>query len=63
EVAAHTLKGSSTVLGARRIAALSGGLEKMAAAGEVLGAEPRLAQLEAEFRRVRRELEAEPWKR
>ncbi|MEE9276689.1 MAG: response regulator [bacterium] len=63
EVAAHTLKGSSTILGARRMAALSGGLEEMAAAGEVLGAGPRLAQLEAEFRRVRRELEAEPWKR
>jgi HPt (histidine-containing phosphotransfer) domain-containing protein len=50
--AAHSLKGSSGMLGAHHLAALTGELEKRGRAGTVQGTEPLLAQVELEFQRV-----------
>ena len=57
--AAHTLKGSSASLGAKALAAKSHELEKIGRGGSVEGAGVLLPQLEAEFDRARRALEAE----
>jgi CheY-like chemotaxis protein len=58
--AAHTLKGNSNSLGARRMGALSLGLEKLGRGGDVESAPPLLAELECEFERVRQALQS--WK-
>lgn len=50
---AHTLKGSSASLGARRVSAVCLELEKLGRAGELAGASKWLAELEHEFNRVR----------
>jgi HPt (histidine-containing phosphotransfer) domain-containing protein len=56
--AAHSLKGSSGYVGAKRLVALSGELEKMGRAGRTEAAASVLAQLVAEFERVRQALVA-----
>ena len=61
-LAAHTLKGSSGNLGAKRIAALAGLLEEQGRLGSTTKAGPILQQLEREFALVRKTLEAEKGK-
>jgi PAS domain S-box-containing protein len=56
--AAHTLKPSSATLGAIPLATLCEELEAMGRAGVLEGAAEKLAQVEAEYRRVKTELEA-----
>jgi len=56
---AHTLKGSSSNLGATRLAALSAALEKQGRTATLTDAPGVLTQLEQEFDRVRRALEDE----
>ncbi len=50
--AAHTLKGSASNLGARRLAGLCANLEKQAKAGELQEAADILLDVKSEFRRV-----------
>ncbi|HXG49305.1 MAG TPA: Hpt domain-containing protein, partial [Methylomirabilota bacterium] len=57
--AAHTLKGSASNLGARRLASLCAQIEKHAKAGEVTDASGLLASVLAEFDQVERLLLAE----
>ncbi len=57
--AAHALKGSSSNLGATRMAELSADLEALARSGELMPAEEAVAHLDAEFGRVRAAFEAE----
>ena len=59
ERAAHTLKGSSGNMGAKRMAALCGELQDASASGDLTHAPELLEGLEAEFGRVRPALEAE----
>ncbi|MCH7895452.1 MAG: response regulator [candidate division NC10 bacterium] len=59
---AHRLKGGCGIFGARPMAALCGNLEARGRAGSVHGANAILAQLESEFSRVQRSLEAEKGK-
>jgi len=54
---AHSLKSSSAILGARRVAELCGVLEADSAAGEVEDAPARIAEVESAFDRARRALE------
>jgi len=56
--AAHNLKGTSSNLGIRQVAALSEALEKKARSGILENAEALLAQLEREFERARQALDA-----
>ena len=56
--AAHTLKGTSNNLGVRQVAALSAEIEKKSRSGTVEGADALLAQLEREFERACRALDA-----
>ncbi len=56
---AHTLKPGSAHLGAMRLAALCSELEKLGKANQFQEAAAKLAELEAEFGRVRLALEAE----
>jgi signal transduction histidine kinase/DNA-binding response OmpR family regulator len=56
--AAHSLKGSSGYVGAKRLVALSSDLEKMGRAGRIEAAASVLPQLAAEFERVRQTLAA-----
>jgi HPt (histidine-containing phosphotransfer) domain-containing protein len=49
---AHSLKGSASNLGARRLALLAASLEKQAKAGSVLEAASGLEAVQAEFERV-----------
>ncbi|GIV95785.1 MAG: hypothetical protein KatS3mg057_0442 [Herpetosiphonaceae bacterium] len=56
---AHTLKSSSSSLGARRLAALCAELEQKARSEALDSAVPLLERVEQEFERVRRELENE----
>jgi PAS domain S-box-containing protein len=58
-LAAHTLKGSSGNLGAKRMAALAALLEQHGRAGSIENAAPILEQLEREFAAVQKTLEAE----
>ncbi|HUS17755.1 MAG TPA: response regulator, partial [Chloroflexia bacterium] len=58
--AAHTLKGSSSNLGARALAGLSGQLEKQGRSEVLDGAAERVRELEQEYVRVCAELAAEP---
>ena len=57
--AAHSLKGSSANLGARELVSLCAELEAQGRAGVMVGVAAALADVEAEFTRVRRALEAE----
>jgi two-component system sensor histidine kinase/response regulator len=59
ERAAHTLKGSSGNMGAKRMAALCGELEDAGVSGDLAYAPELLEGLENEFGRVRPALEAE----
>ena len=56
---AHTLKGSSGNMGARRMSALCAQLQEVGASGDLSRAAGLLERLEAEFARVRPALEAE----
>lgn len=56
--AAHTLKSNSASLGAEDLAVLCRELEEQGRAGALGGAAKRLAQIEAEYERVRRALVA-----
>jgi two-component system sensor histidine kinase/response regulator len=56
---AHTLKGSSGNMGAKRMAGLWSELEEVGASGDLSGVPELLEQLEEEFGRVRPVLEAE----
>ena len=56
--AAHTLKSNSASLGAEDLAVLCRELEEQGRAGALGGAAERLAQVEAEYERVRRALVA-----
>lgn len=58
--AAHSLKGSSANLGVRRVSALGAELEKKGRSGAVEGAGALLAQLEREYARACRALDAGP---
>ena len=57
--AAHILKGSSSSLGAKRLAALCAELEKRAKRGSIEGSEEIMARLQTEFNKVCRSLESE----
>ncbi|WP_445300560.1 response regulator [Microcoleus sp. BROC3] len=57
--AAHTLKGSSANLSAAHLAQLCGTLEVMSTSGELDRASPLLAQIEAEYDRVKNTLQQE----
>jgi CheY-like chemotaxis protein/HPt (histidine-containing phosphotransfer) domain-containing protein len=59
ERAAHSLKGSCASIGAHHMATLCADLEQHGQRGQLVGLAPLLAQLEAEFERVRCELEAQ----
>jgi len=56
--ASHTLKSTSSMLGAMRLASLCMKVEAMCNAGSTAGVHEYLAQAEAEFMRVRPELDA-----
>ncbi len=58
--AAHSLKGSSANLGVRLVSALGAELEKKGRSGAVAGADALLAQLEREYARACRALDAGP---
>jgi CheY-like chemotaxis protein/HPt (histidine-containing phosphotransfer) domain-containing protein len=58
-VATHTLKGSASNLGARRLSNLCATLEKQAKAGEGDGARKTFGEVKAEFERVEELLRAE----
>lgn len=58
--AAHSLKGSSANLGVRRVSGLGAELEKKGRSGAVEGAGALLAQLEREYARACRALDAGP---
>ena len=55
---AHSLKSNSASLGAQGLALLCRDLEEQGRAGNLGGAEQRLAQVEAEYDRVRQALQA-----
>lgn len=61
--AAHSLKGSSSNLGVRRVAALCLELEQAAGDDTLLKAEQLRAEVEREFERARQILEGEKWRR
>jgi two-component system, sensor histidine kinase and response regulator len=56
---AHTLKGGSGNMGARRLATVCAELEKVGASGDLASAPALIERLEAEFERARPALEAE----
>lgn len=58
-VAAHSLKSSSSYLGATKLSAMAKELENMGRAGSVEGAKEKLERLELEYDRVRTALEVE----
>ncbi|MBI5961277.1 MAG: response regulator, partial [Chloroflexi bacterium] len=58
KAAAHSLKGNSNSLGAKKVGSLSLKLEKLGRGGVVEGAEALLVELEQEFERVKRAFEA-----
>ncbi len=60
KLAAHTLKGNSNNLGAKRMGTLSQEMEKLGRDGTVEGAENKLIELEREFERVRQAFAARP---
>lgn len=58
-VAAHSLKSSSSYLGATKLSAMAKELENMGRAGTLEGAKEKLDMLESEYERVRSALEVE----
>jgi HPt (histidine-containing phosphotransfer) domain-containing protein len=56
--AAHSLKSNSATLGAHELALLCRELEELGRAGALGGAADRLAQVEAEYERVKHALDA-----
>jgi HPt (histidine-containing phosphotransfer) domain-containing protein len=58
-VAAHSLKSSSSYLGATELSAIAKELENMGRAGEIGGAKEKLEKIESEYERVRSALEIE----
>jgi signal transduction histidine kinase/CheY-like chemotaxis protein/HPt (histidine-containing phosphotransfer) domain-containing protein len=60
---AHTLKGSSHIIGARRVAALCDNLEKMGRSGSIETVLPIIEELEYEYERACSELTSQPWRR
>jgi signal transduction histidine kinase/two-component SAPR family response regulator/HPt (histidine-containing phosphotransfer) domain-containing protein len=56
ELAAHSLKGSSSTMGAMRMAALCASLEEIGHTGALDGASPLVDRLDTEFTLVQREL-------
>ncbi|HWQ19019.1 MAG TPA: Hpt domain-containing protein [Methanotrichaceae archaeon] len=58
-VAAHSLKSSSSYLGATKLSAMAKELENMGRAGNLEGANEKLGGLELEYDRVRSALEVE----
>jgi HPt (histidine-containing phosphotransfer) domain-containing protein len=54
--AAHSFKGSSSNMGARRLAQLCKEIEELALAGDVAACEPLTRELEAEFSAVKDEV-------
>lgn len=59
EVAAHSLKSSSSYIGALKLSAFSKELEFMGRNGSLEGSVEKAATIEAEFKRVKAALEAE----
>lgn len=59
EVAAHSLKSSSSYIGALKLSAFSKELEFMGRSGSLEGSVEKAAGIEAEFKRVKAALEAE----
>lgn len=59
ELAAHSLKSSSSYIGAMKLSAISKELEFMGRSGALEGSVEKAAQIEAEFDRVKAALEAE----
>lgn len=59
EVAAHSLKSSSSYIGAMKLSAISKELEFMGRSGAIEGSVEKAAQIEAEFDRVKAAIEAE----
>lgn len=59
EVAAHSLKSSSSYIGALKLSAFSKELEFMGRNGSLEGSVEKAAKVEAEFKRVKAALEAE----
>ena len=59
EVAAHSLKSSSSYIGALKLSALSKELEFMGRSGALAGSVEKAAIVETEFKRVKLALEAE----
>ena len=58
ERAAHTLKGSSGNMGARRMSEIASGLQDAGTSGDLSGAESLLGDLESEYARVKPALQA-----
>jgi len=58
-VAAHSLKSSSSYLGATKLSAMAKELENMGRAGDLEGAKEKLERLESEYEKVRSALEVE----
>ena len=58
-VAAHSLKSSSSYLGATKLSDMAKELENMGRAGSLEGAKEKLGRLESEYERVRSALEVE----
>jgi HPt (histidine-containing phosphotransfer) domain-containing protein len=59
ELAAHSLKSSSSYIGAMKLSAISKELEFMGRSGVLTGASENAAQIEAEFERVKAAIVAE----
>jgi HPt (histidine-containing phosphotransfer) domain-containing protein len=59
EVAAHSLKSSSSYIGAMKLSAISKDLEFMGRSGALEGSVEKAALIEAEFERVKAAIEAE----
>ena len=61
EQQAHSLKGSSSNLGSRRMAEICERLEQCAREGQIEEAEEMLAELEKEYQRTKEVLASKPW--
>ncbi len=59
---AHTYKGSCKILGIRHMAEFCEEMEELAEGNALEGAEALLKKMEAEFQRVKTEIEAGPWR-
>ena len=54
---AHTIKSAAAVVGGERLRAVAFEVEKSAAAGDLPSASARMAELDAEFARLKQEME------